>query len=93
MVFIAYAFKGHVHAFARLVKVVTCKSLVLQGKCNIEIFLSPGTHTRLSTYIVDIVKLKILFLLNGESPKYIAKLFSLSMLILTLQQWLSSIKP
>ena len=36
------------------------------------------TRERLLTYIFDIMKLKIPFLLNGESPKYIAKLFSLS---------------
>ena len=36
------------------------------------------TRVPLSTYIFDIMKLKILFLLNCESPKYIAKLFSLS---------------
>ena len=29
-------------------------------------------------YIFDIMKLKILFLLNRESPKFIAKLISLS---------------
>ena len=32
---------------------------------------------RLSTNIFDTMKLKVLFLLNYESPKYIAKLFSL----------------
>ena len=39
------------------------------------------TPKRLSTYIFDIMKLKILFLLNCESPKYIAKLFSLTIYI------------
>ena len=41
MFFNAYAFKGqvHVHVFAGRVKIV--KSLVLQDKCNFEIFLSP----------------------------------------------------
>ena len=39
MFFIAYAFKGPVHVFCR--KNENCKSLVLQYKCNIEIFLSP----------------------------------------------------
>ena len=33
------AFKGQVHVFAGRVKIV--KSLVLQDKCNIDIFLSP----------------------------------------------------
>ena len=33
-------FKGQVHVFAGQVQI--CKSLVLQGKCNIEIFLSSG---------------------------------------------------
>ena len=39
MFIIAYAFKGQVHAFAGQIK--NCKSLVLQDKFNIEIFLSP----------------------------------------------------
>ena len=39
MIFIAYTFKGQVHVFAGRVKIV--KSLVLQDKYNIEIFLSP----------------------------------------------------
>ena len=34
----------------------------------------------MSTYIFDTMKLKVLFLLNCESPEYIAKLFSLSIL-------------
>ena len=38
MFFIEYAFKGQVHVFAGRVKL---KSLALQGKSNIEIFLSP----------------------------------------------------
>ena len=42
MFFIAYAFKGQVHVFAGRVK-IDCKSLVLQDKCNIEIFLSPDS--------------------------------------------------
>ena len=36
------------------------------------------TRERLSTNIFDIMKLKILFHLNCDSPKYIAKLISLS---------------
>ena len=36
------------------------------------------TRKRLSTNIFDIIKLKILFHLNCDSPKYIAKLFSLN---------------
>ena len=39
MFFIAYAFKGQVHVFACRTS-ENCKSLVLQDKCNIEIFLS-----------------------------------------------------
>ena len=42
MSFIAYAFKGQVHVFAGRVKIF-CKSLVLQDKCYIEIFLSPAS--------------------------------------------------
>ena len=38
MFFIAYTFKGQVHVFAGWVNIV---SLVLQDKCNIEIFLFP----------------------------------------------------
>ena len=38
------------------------------------------TRERLSTYIFDTMKLKVIFLLNCESSKYIAKLFSLSIL-------------
>ena len=38
MFFIAYAFKEQVCVFAGRVKIV---GLVLQDKCNIEIFLSP----------------------------------------------------
>ena len=37
MFFIAYAFKGQEHVITS----ENCKSLVLQAKCNIEIFLSP----------------------------------------------------
>ena len=40
MFFIAYAFKGQVHVFAGS---GNCKSLVLQDKYNIEIFLTPGS--------------------------------------------------
>ena len=36
------------------------------------------TRERLSTYSFDTMKLKVLFLLNCESSKYIAKLFYLS---------------
>ena len=36
------------------------------------------TRERLSTYSFDTMKLKVLFFLNCESSKYIAKLFSLS---------------
>ena len=43
---------------------------MLYGQCH-------GTHKHLSTYIFDIMKLKILVLLNCEAPKYVAKLFSL----------------
>ena len=46
MFFIAYAFKGHVHVFCRTSE--SCKSLILQDKCNIEIFLSPETQIKLS---------------------------------------------
>ena len=46
--------------------------------CEMSIGLFHLTPKRLSTYIFGIMKLKILFLLNCESPKYIAKLFSLS---------------
>ena len=38
MFFIVYAFKGQVHVFAGQVK--SCKSLVLQDKSDIELFLS-----------------------------------------------------
>ena len=38
------------------------------------------TRKRLSTNIFDIMKLKFLFHLNSDSPKYISKLFSLSVL-------------
>ena len=48
------------------------------------------SHERLSTYIFDIMKLKILFLLNCESPKYIAKLFSLSIATMCLLWFLLS---
>ena len=50
MFFIAYTFEGQVHVFAGRVKIAShsscrtsenCKSLVLQDKYNIEIFLSP----------------------------------------------------
>ena len=37
MFFIAFAFKGQVPVFAGQLKIVTCKSLVLQDKSNIEI--------------------------------------------------------
>ena len=37
---------------------------------------------RLSTYIFDTTQLKVIFLLNCESSKYIAKLFSLSIYLL-----------
>ena len=39
MFFIAYTFKGQVHVFIYRTS-ENCKSLVLQDKCNIEIFLS-----------------------------------------------------
>ena len=39
MFFIAYTLKGQVHVFTGHVK--NCKSLILQDKCNIEMFLSP----------------------------------------------------
>ena len=41
MFFIAYAFKGQVHVFAGRVNIVM--SLILQDKCNIEIFLCQKT--------------------------------------------------
>ena len=41
MFLISYAFKGQVHDCVCR-KSVNCKSLVLQDKCNIEIFLSPA---------------------------------------------------
>ena len=47
MFFIAYTFKGQVHAFAG----ENFKLLVLQDKCNIEIFLSPGGF--ISNYITS----------------------------------------
>ena len=46
MFFYAYTFKGQVHMFAGGVKIVShSDSLVLQGKCNIEISLSPVWQT------------------------------------------------
>ena len=42
MFFIAYTLKGQVHVFA-------CKSLVLQDRCNIEIFLSPVLLQKIKT--------------------------------------------
>ena len=42
--FIAYAFKGQVHVLINRT-CENCKSLVLQDKCNIEIFLSPDSHS------------------------------------------------
>ena len=46
--------------------------------CKMPTCLFHRILERLSTYIFDTMKLKVLFLLNCESPKYIAKLFSLS---------------
>ena len=40
MFFIAHTFEGQVHVFARTSE--NCKSLILQDKYNIEIFLSPA---------------------------------------------------
>ena len=40
MFFIAYAFKGQVHDC--VCRTSDCKSLVLQDKCNIEIFFVPS---------------------------------------------------
>ena len=46
MLFIAYTFKGHMHVFARQVKIVSHSSCRTSVKCNIEIFLSPAIeHT------------------------------------------------
>ena len=44
MFFIAYAFKGQVHVFAGQVNIVM--SLVMQDKCNIEIFSSLAMLTK-----------------------------------------------
>ena len=56
MFFIAYAFNGQVHVFVGRVNQY-CKSLVLQDKCNIEIFLSPDVRLpeelRLQQHKVD----------------------------------------
>ena len=41
--FIAYAFKGQVHVLIYRTS-ENCKSLVLQDKCNIELFLYPDTN-------------------------------------------------
>ena len=41
MFFIAYTFIGQVHDIVFAGQVKICKSLVLQDKCNIEIFFSP----------------------------------------------------
>ena len=41
--FIAYTFKGQVHVLIYRT-CENCKPLVLQDKCNIEIFLSPDSH-------------------------------------------------
>ena len=46
--------------------------------CEMSTCYFHHTPKRLSTNIFDIMKVKILFLPNSESPKYIAKLFSLS---------------
>ena len=61
------------------------EKLFKQGGLKLDITLcqmSTGQFDRtpksLSTYIFDIMKLKILYLLNCESSKYIARLFSLS---------------
>ena len=56
MFFIVYALNGQVHVFVGRVNQY-CKSLVLQDKCNIEIFLSPDVHLpeklRLQQHKVD----------------------------------------
>ena len=41
----------------------------------------------MSTYINDTMKFKVIFLLNCESSKYIAKLFSLSIYVGSDQFW------
>ena len=46
--------------------------------CEISTCKCRRSRERLSTYIFETMKLKVLFLLNCESSKYIAKLFSLS---------------
>ena len=62
MFFIAYTFEGQVHVFAGRVKIVN--ALVLQDKCNIEIFLSPD-NTSLNAwycwigYIVVLGKIQL----------------------------------
>ena len=43
MFFNAYAFKGQMHVCCRTNE--NCKRLVLQDKCNIEVFLSPVVYT------------------------------------------------
>ena len=53
MFFIAYALKGQVQVFAGRVK--NCKSLVLQDKCNIEIFLS-HVHSYLEVFSIPSFK-------------------------------------
>ena len=64
--FIAYAFKGQVHVFAGWVKIV--KSLVLQDKCNIEIFFSlrpfliQGLWLLNSTYLILMLNICMKFL-------------------------------
>ena len=57
---------------------------VLKVKCQLDNVILLGKH--LSTYIFDIMKLKILLLLNCESPKCIASLFSLSIYCYLLHQ-------
>ena len=57
MFIIAYAFKGQVHAFAER---VNCKSLILQDKSNIEIFLSPVMYIDVYIFQEDELKKAVL---------------------------------
>ena len=66
MLFIAHAFKGQVHVSAGREK--NCKSLVLQDKCNIEIFLSPAIEHTVKPVLrghLKIDKIKV-FMDNGS---------------------------
>ena len=66
--------------FSRILFALLPDNLFRQGgiKSEMSTCLCHRPRERLSTYIFDTKKLKVLFLLNCESSKYIAKLFSLS---------------